>query len=258
MKGTDGTRFRKALSGFLSTGLAVALSLAACPSPAWAEHLTGSSDWQVTHTEGGRLEDNYSEGDMEADVRSMQPGDDLTVSVRLRQEAGADSDWYVSNEVLKSLEAGDAEGSGYGYALSYEAPDGQRTELYRSESVGGTGSQGLAEATKALGDYIYLGTLSDGQEGRVVLSVLLDGETEQNAYADKFARIRLKFAVEDAGSATSSTAGDGAKGDAGGKHDLVKTGEETNLLPLYVAMAVSGIGLLGFLAYDTTRRRARR
>ena len=234
------------------------------PLPAFAEHLTGSSDWQVTHTSAGKLEDNYSESGMEADIKQLQPGDDLTVTVTLKQENDAESDWYVSNEVLKSLEAGDATGSGYGYVLSYEGPGGEK-EIYRSETVGGTGSKGLLEATSSLDDYFYLDTLSKGAKGKMKLVVSLDGETEQNSYFDKFARIRLMFAVENSDGNNGDNGSNG--GDNGGNdwgnprrsasksRDIVRTGEETNLLPMYVAMMVSGIGLAIVVLWDGRRRK---
>lgn len=212
---------------------------------AGAKHLTGDSDWSVTYTSGGQLRDNYSESGVEADIRQLQPGDDLTVSVRIRHENGTGADWYVSNEVIKSLEAGDATGSGYGYVLSYEG-NGKSTELYRSATVGGTGSEGLVEATKSLEDYFYLDTLKQGQEGILRLVVTLDGETEQNAYFNKFARIRLMFAVEE----QDTTSGGGASSD----RKIVKTGEETNIAPAYVVMIASGIGLLAFIIFDSRRK----
>lgn len=224
--------------------IAVLLLLMMFPREVGAKHLSGNSDWSVTYTSGGELRDNYSESGVEADIRQLQPGDDLTVSVRVKQENESESDWYVSNEVLKSLEAGDATGSGYGYVLSYEGASGTR-ELYRSASVGGTGSDGLIEATTSLKDYFYLDTLEQGQEGRLKLVVTLDGETEQNAYFNRVARIRLMFAVEETSSARDSS----KSSDRG----FVKTGEETNLLPLYAIMIVSGLGLVAFIAYENRR-----
>lgn len=229
--------------------IAIATALTS-PATALAEHLKGSSDWNVTYTSAGKMEDNYSESGFEADIKQLQPGDDLTVSVTMNQENDAESDWYVSNEVLKSLEAGDAEGSGYGYVLSYEGPGGSK-EIYRSATVGGTGSQGLLEATSSLDDYFYLDTLSKGQRGKLVLVVSLDGETELNAYFNKFARIKLMFAVEDRGKSGTS----GRNGSDGKPHDIVKTGEETNLLPMYVAMMASGVGLAIIVLWDGKRQR---
>lgn len=216
------------------------------PATAEAKHLTGASDWSVTYTTDGRLADNYSESGMEADIRQLQPGDDLTVSVRIRHENEHGADWYVSNEVLKSLEAGDATGSGYGYVLSYEGAKGS-TEFYRSATVGGTGSAGLLDATKSLDDYFYLDTLRQGQEGTLRLVVTLDGETEQNAYFNQFARIRLMFAVEE----QDTTSGGGTSSE----RKFVKTGEETNLMPIYAVMIASGLGLLVFIAFDSRRSR---
>jgi hypothetical protein len=236
MMGIPMKRVRNAM--VLMTAMAASLL---SPVTALAEHLTGSSDWHVTYTSTGRLDDNYSESGVEADIRRLQPGDDLTVSVGISHDKAEEADWYVSNEVLKSLEAGDATDSGYGYVLSYDGPSGTK-EIYRSETVGGTGSKGLTEATSSLKDYFFLDTLSKGDKGRLTLVVSLDGETELNAYFDKFARIRLMFAVEEKGRRSGSS------------NDIVKTGEETDLLPAYVAMMCSGAGLMFLIVWDGRRR----
>lgn len=174
----------------------VALALAATPQVALADHITGHTGWYVEYTSSDRMEDNYTQKSWADNVSSLQPGDDITLTVEMRHSNENDGDWYLSNEVLKSLEEGDAKGSAYGYKLSYEGPSNSRT-LYESETVGGIGSaEGLIEATNAMDDYFYLGTLKKGETGKVMVTVSLDGETEGNAYFDTLARLQLKFAVE--------------------------------------------------------------
>ena len=72
--------------------------------------------------------------------------------------------------------------------------------LYSSETVGGedtAGGEGLHQATGALEDYFYLGRLESGEEGRVLLTVELEGETQGNDYQDTLARLQMNFAVEE-------------------------------------------------------------
>ena len=175
----------------------VALALAATPQVALADHIEGDTGWYVEYNSAGRMADNYTQKTWADNVGNLQPGDDITLTVELRHSNNNAGDWYLTNEVLKSLEDGDATGSAYGYKLSYEGPSNSRT-LYESETVGGTGSaEGLAEATNAMDDYFYLGTLNKGETGKVKVTVSLDGETEGNAYFDTLARLQLKFAVEE-------------------------------------------------------------
>lgn len=182
-------RHLSVILGLLIVLVAPAIALA-------EEHVTGGANWYVEYNKAGQVVDNYSVDEWADNVSQMQPGDDITLTIEVRQTNDGSADWYLSNAVLKSLEDGDASGSAYGYTLSYEGPSNSRV-LYTSKSIGGIGSQaGLAEATNAMDDYFFLGTLSKGQKGKVKLNVALDGETEGNAYFDTFAQLSMKFAVE--------------------------------------------------------------
>lgn len=182
---------KRLISAFVSLLLALAM-----PALAFADHIDGNSGWYVEYTTNGVVDDNYTQKSWADNVSQLQPGDDISLAVEVRHSNDNTADWYLSNEVLKSLEEGDAKGSAYGYKLSYVGPTNSRT-LFESKSVGGIGSdEGLAEATNAMDDYFFLGTLSKGEKGKVVLDVSLDGETEGNAYFDTLAQLKLKFAVE--------------------------------------------------------------
>lgn len=227
-------------------GLILATVLAVMtPSLAWAESVSGSSNWRVTFTQNERLEDNYSEQQWADDMGGLQPGDDITFTVALRHEHSTAADWYMANEVLKSLEEGVAQGSAYQYLLTYEGPSGSKT-LYDSTVVGGDNTSGLIDATNALDEFFFLDTLSQGQKARVNLKVTLDGETEGNAYFDTLARLKMQFAVE------LNNTSSGSRNTT--RTQLVKTGDDTKLFPFYVAMVVSG-GLLMALTVQGIRER---
>lgn len=210
------------------------------PATALAESMDGGS-WAVTYTSGGTLEDNYSASDFATNVSGLQPGDDITMTITLNHENNDAGDWYMSNEVIKSLEAGDAKGSAYGYVLTYEGPTASRT-LYDSQAVGGDNTAGLKEATGALADYFFLEGLSKGQTGTVKLVVSLDGETEGNDYFNTLAQLKMKFAVDPQVESKAET------------RNVAKTGDETDLFPFFVAMTASGVLLL-CIAIATLRRR---
>ena len=219
--------------------LAVALAVMAVPMQAMAEHLTGSNDWTVSYTSAGKMSDNYSEKQWADDMRGLQPGDDITFTVTLKHENSQAADWYMSNDVIKSLEAGAAAGSAYGYQLTYTNAKGTARTLYDSDQVGGDDTKGLNDATSGLKDFFYLDNLSKGQTASVKLKVTLDGETEGNAYFNTLAQLKMKFAVEPP---TQSSKADNKTRTV--TRTIVQTGDETNLFPLFVIVGVAGAALL--------------
>lgn len=251
---------KRVFAAFVSFLLALAM-----PVSAFADHIEGSTGWYVEYNEAGRMVDNYTQKSWADNVSQLQPGDDITLTIEMRQTNDSSADWYLSNQVLKSLESGDAKGSAYGYTLSYEGPSNSRT-LYTSKSVGGQGSaEGLAEATNAMDDYFFLGTLTKGQTAKVTLNVALDGETEGNAYFDTLAQLMLKFAVEpnvqnkavnkNQTVTNNETVGGGDNHIvSGSKTGLSKTGDQTTLFPVYLAIAGVGIVCLA-LAIRNIRNR---
>lgn len=230
---------------------AVAALVLAFPGAAFADTIKPTSeDWSVTYNTEGKMTDTFSSSTFADDVSGLQPGDDITFKVTLNHENSKDADWYMSNEVLKSLEAGAAEGSAYEYLLTYSGPSQSRT-LYDSQAVGGDDSTGLKEATEegGLEDFFFLERLKKGQTASVALKVTLDGETEGNDYFDTIAQLKMKFAVE-------PVTTDNPPNNTPPNNPTVRTGDDTNLFPFYVIMSVSGAALLA-LAIASMRRRKR-
>ena len=221
----------------------IAALMLALPAMAYAESLDGGN-WTVTYTSGGELEDDYSQSAFATNVSGLQPGDDITMTFTLKQENDTAADWYMANEVIKSLEEGPAKGSAYGYVLTFEGPSASRT-LYDSNVVGGDDTPGLKEATEGLTDFFYLDTLQKGQTATVRLVVSLDGETEGNDYFNTLAQLKAKFAVDPQTPGVTS-------------RKVVQTGDDTNLFPFYVAMAASGALLLGIGIASLRRRKSDR
>ena len=161
---------------------------------AFAETLQGGSDWKVEFN-GSKMSSNFTSADMKKDIFQLQPGDTMELQVGLKNTSEKDADWYMTNEVLKSLEDSQsiAEGGAYGYKLTYVGPDKKETVLYDSETVGGEDAQkgeGLHQATDALDKYLYLDRLSKGDVASVHLTVKLDGETQGNDYQDTLAELK--------------------------------------------------------------------
>lgn len=245
--------------------------------PVHAETFDGDSGWNVTFTKDNKMSSNF-EGINDA-FQELQPGDDVIVNISLKNENSKTSDWYMANEVLRSLEEGASRASGgaYTYTLSYTNAKGEKTTLYDSDTVGGENSvgTGLKAATNALDEYFYLDTLAKGKSGSVTLRVALDGETQGNDYQNTMAELKMNFAAEPR--RTSSGSGSSSGGSGGGssgtpaatvsapsavsdtvRMSTVQTGDDTNLLLYIILTGVSGCGLLAASLYRWKLSRAER
>jgi len=212
----------------LKTAAVLALT-AIMAVPVFAESFNGEKDWETTFTEGGTLTNTFVTTDV---IRQLQPGDDLTLTIKTIHNYAQESDWFISNEVTKTLEEGaQASGGAYEYVLTFNGPGGEKV-LYNSATVGGVdSSEGLKDATNAMEDYIFLDTMKKGDTGTVTLKVTLDGETEMNAYQNTLGNLKINFAVE-----TEEPAREVRK--------IVKTGDETNNFPFFMAIIICGAVVL--------------
>lgn len=247
--------------------------------PVRAESFTGGSDWQVVFTNDKKMESNFKTSDMDESISDLEPGDDVVFTVKLQNDNDVTTDWWMTNEVLKSLEddsANSATGGGaYGYVLLYTDKTGQVVTLYNSDTIGGDEESlvgvdpGLHAATDALEEYFYLDTLATGESGIVTLTVSLDGETQGNDYQDTLANLQMNFAVELNPEESRSRSLTGTDSDIVGRRlvngddgsdstsvrlrDVVRTEDRTNMTPYFIAMAVSG-GFILILAIFSLRK----
>lgn len=224
---------RKRIFGFI---LAMVM-VAAIPLNASAETIKGSSDWQVAF-DGNKMSSNFNSADLDASVYQLLPGDTALIELSLANTAKKDTNWYMSNEILQSLEDGSAaNGGAYTYILNYKDAKGETTELYNSETVGGEGQNGLHQATDSLEDYFFLGRLSPGAKGQIELQVTLDGETQGNDYQNTLARLQMNFAAEvvEGGNTTVTKPGKDIK--------IIKTGDNSNLI-MYLSLAAFAAGMI--------------
>lgn len=238
--------------------LLTAFSLTACIGmDVRADDLKGKEGWQIEFTGENKMENNFSWSDGYVDgVSELQPGDNIVFTLTLKNTNGTTTDWYMTNEVMESLEDTEnesASGGAYTYYLTYTNGNGVVTELYNSDMVGGesgTGraasdTEGLKSATQALKDYFYLDTLAYGQSGLVTLTIALDGETQGNSYQNTLANLKMNFAVELVETPTYVDETVITTAEPVQRYTtVVKTSDDTNLVPVYIAMAVSGVVLL--------------
>ena len=229
----------------------------------FAEDFQGEKSWNVTFN-GEGMESNFQSSEMTEEIYRIQPGDTIELQVGVGNSSGSETDWYMTNEVLQSLEDTQsvAEGGAYAYELTYVDPDGEETVLFSSETVGGessAGGEGLHQATGSLEDYFYLGRLDSRETGSVHLRVQLDGETQGNDYQDTLARLQMNFAVEEVEANTVVEKGEDNVINRVVKKVVTtapKTGDPTQMLGLCAAAFVSGTALL-ILAVGTMKNRRR-
>ena len=231
--------------------------LSAVPMSVSAETLTGSDDWTVSF-DGSKMESNFKSADLDEVIYDMQPGDTAQFQVALTNKHGKEADWYMSNDIVISMEDSteasggayeylltytdaDASGGAYEYLLTYTDADGTETTIFSSEMVGGedtTSGEGLHKVSDALGEMFYLSRLASGASGTVKLEVKLDGETLGNDYQNKLAQLEMQFAAEEAADdqiVTTRVPGDRAT--------TVKTGDNAEIM-LYISLAALAVGLI--------------
>lgn len=202
-----------------------------------------AADGSVTFTADAKMVDE----NLQIDFSGLEPGDVETFTVSVRNQHRYTTRWYMSNEVLKSLEDNTKiSGGAYTYVLTYKGPKGNTTKIYDStdranDYVGGEHASssvptGLHEATSNLENFFFLDTLNSGESGTVTLTVGLEGETQDNSYQNTDARVRMNFAVE-------------LSNPNNERRTAVKTGDENNLVPYYIGMVIAGLLFL-YLALD--------
>ncbi len=247
----------------------------------FAESTKTDEKWGVTFTTNEKLESNFSLQEFNDAIYGMQPGDDVTITLKLNNVHPETVDWYMQNEVMESLEDASktAGGGAYTYILTYKNVNGQEETLFSSDTVGGTANgnsyyvkdlEGLHGATDNLAEYFYLDTIAPGQEGVITLKVALDGETQGNDYQDTLAELRMRFAVELQGTEPETTPSEKpsqppeepTKPPTPPKNTtVVTTGELVHPLPLIIIAGASGLvllvlAILGFKLRKSERKEA--
>lgn len=163
-----------------------------------------SVSWAVTY-DGSALSSDLTNEEATKAITSAMPGDTISISVDYVNGSSKTTDWYMSSQVLSSLESSsEAAGGGYTYSISYDNGTGNVTTIYDSKSLGGDNDtvKGLLQAN-AITDsdegtsYLYVGQLASGKNGTVYISIKLDGTSQTNSYMDTLASLGISFGVEE-------------------------------------------------------------
>lgn len=230
----------------------------------YAVDYVGDDGWRAEF-DGDSLNSNFESGDIADTVSGVQPGDSIEMRVQVANTDSADTDWYMTNEVVETLEDASAQayGGAYEYRLVYTDPAGEENVLYDSSAVGGETDGGDGEGLHQVGDtleeYFYLGRLEQNQTGDVSLWVKVDGETQGNGYQRTLAELRMNFAVEEVAQGASVPADNDSEKETVVKKVVktIKTGDATNVLLFSIAALISGIVLfiLGVISFKNRRRK---
>ena len=206
-------------------GIMAALALvAAAPVQVQAEEFSGGDDWNVTF-DGEKLNSTFKNADIDDAIYQLQPGDTVNIRLELKNTYDGDTQWYMTNQVLQSLEDSQsvASGGAYSYILIFTAPDGSNRILYSSENVGGDtvgeSGEGLHQATN---------------------------ETQGNTYQDTLAKLQMNFAVELLSSGSTPLS----------NHVVIKTGDNNQVL-LFSALALAA-GLVLVVLFVVRVKRTRK
>ena len=117
-----------------------------------AETLKGSGDWNVSFTDEEKMVSSFKTNDLDDTIYGLQPGDNAIIEINLKNKNKASTDWYMTNEVLYSLEdrsTNAATGGGaYTYRLTYTDMDGEVTTLFDSDTVGGENAGASGERSE--------------------------------------------------------------------------------------------------------------
>lgn len=235
---------------------------AGAATTAFARDYQGADGWQVTF-DGSKMSSNFQDNDVTDEMANIQPGDSIELKVNVMNSDSGSTDWYMTNEVIQTLEDAQqsAEGGGYSYRLTYVGSDKKETVLYDSTTVGGEGSskggEGLKQVDNSTQEYFYLGRLASQESGTVHLTVGVEGETQGNGYQLTLAKLRMNFATEKVAQDTVTTI---EKTEVREKDKVitttkrVKTGD-TNLMLRYSVIALASGVVCLILAVVTMNRR---
>ncbi len=189
----------------------VATSFTANKIDAQAE--TAGIGWEVTY-DGSKITSSYDAANCK--ISNVMPGDTIEYTVQYNNASGAEANFYMNADVVKSLEKGsEATGGAYSYKITQS---GNEIPLFDSETVGGDADAaiakvGLDQVNGNEGSYFSLGSLADKASGSVTVSITLDGNSQTNAYMATLAELEIKFGAEPTSSAR--------EGDTVEKHNSV-------------------------------------
>lgn len=213
------------------------------------DYIVDEDKWVVSF-DGDEVNNTYDPSVINDKIARLQPGDTFTISVKNINNYKESTNWYFSNEVLKSLEDSSVASHGaYNYTLQYNDQI-----IYTSDKIGGdegtNRETGLHEATDSLEDWFYIDTLKQGEFGLMTLKVTFDGDTQANNYELTEAGVLMRYAVELTPKAQEETKTYYSK-----NYKDVKTGDDTQLTLWSTLAIISGLLLIVYVIISGLKRK---
>ena len=215
--------------------------------PAVAETIESETKSEVTFTSDSKLESTFHDDVIDDTIlEDLEPGDVAVFRIDVKNENAEEINFWMDHRTIDSLETWgsnlERSGAGYGFVVQYESGGKTQTLYYSGLQIEGVDfdpntPSSMREMKINKDTYIYLDTYASGEGGTVVLTILLDGETMGNDYQVTKAQIATEFAVE-----ILETG------------EIIVTGDTTNMLGYFIAMAAAGLIIL-VLAFILVRRR---
>ncbi len=158
--------------------------------------------WEVFY-KGNAISSTYDKN--KSIIENAMPGDTIAYTVQYHNDTDASADFYMNADVVKTLEEGSkATGGAYSYKIE---TSGSKEPLFDSETIGGDAEGvdaiiGLNQVNGNEGAYFSLGTVAAHDHGTVTVTVVLDGNSQNNAYMSTLGSLEIKFGAEPTSSAT--------------------------------------------------------
>jgi hypothetical protein len=203
--------------------------------------------------DGSEISNSDADFSIDEAISNMEPGDSVTFNFEYTNDSDEETEWYLENQIVKTLEEMGGENGGYTYKLiNHGAAEGTVT-IFDSEAVAGaddqnpdTADKGLKSATNATEDWLYIDTLKAGQSGSTELTVALDGESQANSYQATDGQLRIAYAVE-------TIEGETIYKHVPGKR--VDTGDMTNLMtPILMFIGAAVLLVLTIFSFRKDRK----
>ena len=86
---------------------------------AFAKDYQGADGWQV-HFTGDKMESNFENKTVSDELATIQPGDSIELKVQLKNSDKGETDWYMTNEIIQTLEEAQESAEGGAYELCWK------------------------------------------------------------------------------------------------------------------------------------------
>ncbi|MCR4567080.1 MAG: hypothetical protein K5769_03445 [Pseudobutyrivibrio sp.] len=157
--------------------------------------------WNVTYkgTSGNAFESTYDVN--KANLSGVMPGDTVVYTAQYTNATDKSTDFYLSTEVFSSLEDTpnvSSQGGAYTFKIENQGPNGN--QILFNNIVGGDSSTvdpvGLKQLNTDGNSYFSLGSIAPGASGKIIITVKVDGNSQDNSYMSTLARLSVVFAAQ--------------------------------------------------------------